>query len=110
MVSSKEATAVTESGQLCDYELVFIIKPEVADEAIESIINNISQFITNRGGTVASIDRWGKKRLAYPIKRFLEGYYVLAKFKINRAASKELESNLRLSEDIIRHLLINPGG
>ncbi len=107
MVSSKEETLVAQGGQLRDYELVFIIKPEVADEAIENIINNISQLLTNKGGVVANIERWGKKRLAYPIKRSLEGYYVLIRFKVDPAVTRELESNLRISEDIIRHLLIN---
>lgn len=106
MVSSKEKPVAAEEVRLVDYELVFIIKSELPDETIEGVIDNISQFITNKGGAVSAIERWGKKKLAYPIKHLLEGYYVLAKFKLTPAVSKELEANLRISEDIIRHLLI----
>jgi len=52
------------------------------------------------------VERWGKRRLAYPIEHFMEGNYVLARFKLKPALSKELEANLRISEELLRHLLI----
>ena len=94
-----------EDKQLRDYELVVIISPEVG-EAIESVIDNVSRFITENGGIVDNVDRWGKKRLAYPIKHFTEGNYVLTRFKLRPKLSKELEASLQISEDILRHLLI----
>ena len=66
----------------------------------------VSQFITGRGGTVSDIERWGKKRLAYPIRHFWEGSYVLTRFKLPPVHNKELEANLRISEDILRHMLV----
>ena len=95
--------------KLQGYELVFILNPDMAEEAIESRINGISQFITTREGVISDMQKWGKKKLAYPIEHFLEGNYVLAKFQIKPARAKELESNLRISEEIIRHLLIKAG-
>lgn len=89
-----------------NYELVFIVHPEVADDALEPMINNISQYITGKGGTVIEIARWGRKRLAYPIKHLMEGNYVLIKFNVGPSANKELENNLNISEKIIRYLLI----
>ena len=96
----------TEDKQLRDYELVVIISPEVAEEKLDATIDNVSQFITEKGGTVSNVERWGKKRLAYPIGRFMEGSYVLTHFKLSPALSKELEANLKISEEVLRHLLV----
>ncbi len=104
MVSDKVATE--EGAQLLDYELVLVISPEVAEEEFEATIDNVSRLITGKGGTVSDIERWGKRRLAYPIRHFVEGSYVLARFKLKPAFSKELGANLRISEEVLRHLLI----
>jgi small subunit ribosomal protein S6 len=102
---TKEETKTTEQLQY-DYELTFIIHPEVPDDAVEPLVNNFSQFITGKGGTITEIAKWGRKRLAYPIKHLMEGNYVLIKFKLDPSANKELETNLKISEKIIRYLLI----
>ncbi len=104
MVSDK--VAMEEGEQLFDYELVLVISPEVAEEEFEATIDNVSRLITGKGGTVSDIERWGKRRLAYPIRRFVEGSYVLARFKLKPAFGKELEANLRISDEVLRHLLI----
>jgi small subunit ribosomal protein S6 len=102
---TKNETVVTES-LLNDYELVYIVHPEVADDALDPVINNITQFITGKGGAVSEVVRWGRKKLAYPIKHVLEGNYILIKFKLDPSANKELENNLKISEKIMRFLLI----
>jgi len=99
-----------EDKELHDYELVVIISPEVTDEAVDSVIGRISQFITEKGGSIAAIERWGRKRLAYPIKHFTEGNYVLARFKLKPKLSKELEASLQISEEVFRHLLTRLDG
>jgi len=104
MVSDKVSTE--EGTLLRDYELVLIISPEVVEEKFEATIDNISRFITGKGGVVSDIERWGKRKLAYPIRHFVEGSYVLTKFKLKPAFGKELEANLQISEDVLRHLLI----
>ena len=103
---NKKKASKVEDKRFCDYDLVFIISPEVADESFETAIDGISQFITSKGGTISDVERWGKRRLAYPVKHFLEGNYVLTRFKMNPVWSKELEANLQISEEILRHLLI----
>ncbi|TET17881.1 MAG: 30S ribosomal protein S6 [Dehalococcoidia bacterium] len=103
--ASKQASKV-EDVQLRDYELVVITSPEVEDEKLETTIDNISQFITEKGGIISSVERWGKRRLAYPIKHFMEGSYVLTLFKLKPTLSKELEARLQISEEVLRHLLI----
>ena len=103
--ASKQALKV-EDVQPRDYELVVIISPEVVDEKLEATIDNISQFITERDGIISSVERWGKRRLAYPLKHFMEGSYVLTQFKSKPTLSKELEARLQISEEVLRHLLI----
>jgi small subunit ribosomal protein S6 len=97
---------VVEDKRQEDYELVYIISPEVADESLETRIEGVNQFITGREGVVSEVEKWGKKKLAYPVKHFLEGNYILTRFKMSPARCKELEANLKISEEIIRHLLI----
>jgi small subunit ribosomal protein S6 len=104
MVTKDEAK--TTEQLVNDYELVFIVHPEVADDALDPLINNVTQYITGKNGTVIEVARWGRKKLAYPIRHLLEGNYVLIKFKLNPAANKELETNLKITEKIIRYLLI----
>ncbi len=104
MVSDKVATE--EGGQLRDYELVLVISPEVAEEEFEAALNNVSRFIVGKGGVISDIERWGKRRLAYPIRHFVEGNYVLTRFKLKPVSGKELEASLRISEEVLRHLLV----
>ena len=110
MVTNEEITTVVESKPVeltgNNYELVFIVHPEVADEALDPIISNVTQYVTGKKGTVIEVARWGRKRLAYPIKHLMEGNYVLIRFNLDPAANKELETNLKISEKIIRYLLI----
>jgi len=98
--------AVQEEKKLRDYELVVIISPEVSSEVANGITDGISRFITDNGGAVTAVEPWGKRKLAYPIKHFLEGSYVLNRFKMQPKFAKQLEANLRISEDVIRHLLL----
>jgi len=106
MASNNNEELKTEDKQLRDYELVFIISPEVEEETLEATVGSVNQFITGKGGVISDEERWGKRKLAYPIRRFLEGNYVLTRFKMKPIWSKELEANLQISEEVLRHLLI----
>jgi len=99
-------TVVVDGKKLHDYELVVIANPEATDEKLETRLNSISQFITTRGGTVDNLDRWGKRKLTFPIKKSLEGNYIIFHMKLPPEVSRELEANLRISEDILRHMLV----
>jgi small subunit ribosomal protein S6 len=94
---------------LRDYELVLIISPEIPEEDVPSTIDKVSDFISSRGGEITEVDRWGKRKLAYPINRFREGNYVLSRFKFEPGMTAALEANLQISEDILRHLLVRLG-
>jgi small subunit ribosomal protein S6 len=89
-----------------NYELVLIISPEITDEEMPDFIAKLGDLIGKVGGTVEEINQWGRRQLAYPIKRFAEGNYVLSRVKLKPNATKDLEANFRLSGKILRHLLI----
>ena len=95
-----------EDERLHDYELVLIISPEAQGDKFDAVIDNVSRFITGKGGIVSNVEQWGKRRLAYSIRHFEEGSYVLSRFKLKPTLSKELEANLQISEEILRHLLV----
>jgi len=103
-------TPKVEDEQLRDYELVLVFSPEVAEDGVEAAIGRVSQFITERGGILPTVEQWGKRRLAYPIRRFMEGSYVLTRFKLKPKLTKELEANLQISEEVLRHLLTRLSG
>ena len=104
-----ENTLDQANGQLCNYELIYIIRPEADEENSEATVESVGQFTTGKGGIVSEVERWGKRRLAYPIKQFGEGTYVLTRFQMQPEYNKDLETNLRISENVIRHLLIKLG-
>ncbi|MCJ7807319.1 MAG: 30S ribosomal protein S6 [Dehalococcoidia bacterium] len=90
-----------------DYELTVVISPSVADDEVTATLEKkVSQFITERGGSITEVKPWGRKKLAYPIKNHNEGNYVLTIFKMDPKLTAELESSLELSEEILRHLLV----
>lgn len=109
MAKKKEAQVAVADTRFNEYELVYIIRPDMADEALDERVENISQFITAREGTVDDVQKWGKRKLAYAIKHQLEGTYVLTRFKMGASKCKELDQSLNISEDILRHLLIKVG-
>ena len=91
---------------MANYELVYIINPVVTEEGLPNVLGKVNDFVTRSGGTVNEVAQWGRKKLAYPIKKCIEGNYVLAKIELKPAAIKELEASLKLSTEVIRHLLI----
>jgi small subunit ribosomal protein S6 len=94
---------------LRDYELVVIIDPEVPEENITTVTDRIGGWITAGGGEVTNVNVWGRRRLAYTINENREGTYVATQFKFSPKATLELERSLKLSEDILRYLLIRMG-
>lgn len=96
----------TPDKQLREYEMVIVFNPELAEESFITRLNDISNYITEAGGVISNTLKWGKRKLAYPIKRFSEGNYVLTQFQLQPEMGKEIESKLYISEDILRHMLV----
>ena len=87
------------------YEMVMILRPEVNDDEVTTIVDRVKSFITDRGGNVTEAENWGLRRLAYSVQKFTEGFYVLTKFELNSSDVVEFNQTLNTSEDIIRHLV-----
>lgn len=93
-----------------NYESIFIIKPTLSDEETEKVIQKMRDIITSGGGEVVNVENWGKKKLAYEIKKHKKGHYVLFHFKGEGPILKELERNYRLSDSIIKFLTVKLKG
>lgn len=87
-----------------NYELVYIINPNVEEEARKELIARFNGMIEQNGGTVDKVDEWGKRRLAYPINDLPEGYYVLVHYTAESSVPKEIERNLGITDNILRYL------
>jgi len=92
------------------YELVFIFNANLEEDDFSRTIGKINDLITKLDGKVNETNQWGKRKLAYPIKRQTEGNYVLEKVQIKQTALKELEANLKLTENVLRYLFIRENG
>ncbi|MDD5313212.1 MAG: 30S ribosomal protein S6 [Dehalococcoidia bacterium] len=88
------------------YELVFIFNPNIQEEEFPRSLEKVNNLISKLGGTVTETNQWGKRKLAYPIKRQSEGNYVMEKVEIKQTALKDIEADLKLSEDVLRYLFI----
>jgi small subunit ribosomal protein S6 len=89
-----------------DYELVAIISPDVDEEGVSKIVDKVTQSISSRGGAVEETKNWGRRKLAYPVKRFMEADYVLARFKLMPKWVKEVEGEIDALGDILRYLVV----
>jgi small subunit ribosomal protein S6 len=94
---------------LNSYELTFIVNPQLEEEALQTVTDRVTKFVVNAGGQVTKVDSWGKRRLAYPIRKLNEGYYVTLHLQTNPQTLRELEHALKLTEEIMRHLLVGVG-
>ena len=88
------------------YELLYIVKADMEDEARTSLISRFSDLIVADGGEIVETDEWGKRKFAYPINYVNEGYYVLVNFKAQPSLIAELERNFRITEDTIRFMIV----
>jgi small subunit ribosomal protein S6 len=96
-------------ANLREYELMYILRPDLGEETLTPAIDKVAQLVTNHGGEIYEVLQtppWGRRRLAYEINRFTEGYYVVNHLRLDPAQSADLESQLKISEEVIRHMLI----
>jgi len=88
------------------YELVFIVQPEMEEEPLTKLVEKITETIGDLEGQVHQVEPWGKRRLAYSIKKHPEGLYFLMQVELPSSAIRSLERSLKLMEDVIRHLIV----
>ena len=88
------------------YEVALIIRPEVEEETQQNLIERLSQILTAQGGQVDNVETWGRRRLAYSIDKVNEGYYYFIQGQFSSSVLPELERTAKLTEDILRHMVI----
>ena len=92
---------------MTNYETMYILKPDLEEEKKDALIAKFSEIITSHGGEVTKTDEWGKRKLAYPINYINDGYYVLTYFSADAELPTELERNFKISDDVIRYMVVN---
>jgi small subunit ribosomal protein S6 len=88
------------------YELTVIVPPELSEEDRDKILTKVEELIKANKGEVASRDMWGRRELAYPIKKYKEGIYVLFTFTAPKEGIKDIDYKTKINDDIIRYLLV----
>jgi len=96
-----------EEKTLTNYEITFIVAPDVSDLAVQKLVAKIHDSISKKGGSIFSNDIWGKQRLAYPIQKHEFGHYITTLFTLPPEAPDALIAELRLMPEILRYLLIS---
>ncbi|WP_028308968.1 30S ribosomal protein S6 [Desulfitibacter alkalitolerans] len=89
-----------------NYECMYILHPELSEEELNQHVEKFTSIITDQGGLVEKTDLWGRRRLAYEVKKLKEGYYVLVLFQGEPAAAQELERVFKITETVIRYLIV----
>ena len=88
-----------------NYELVCIFQPDLDETAFKGAVERVSTWVTEAGGSVDKLEVWGRRRLAYIIRKQTEGQYVLMNISLDPKAASGLERNIRFLETVMRHLL-----
>lgn len=88
------------------YEIMYIIRPDIEEEAKTALLERFNKILTDNGAEIEKVDEKGKKRLAYEIKDYHDGYYILVSFSSDETAINEFDRLAKFSEDIIRHMII----
>ncbi|MCM8711945.1 30S ribosomal protein S6 [Clostridium sp. SYSU_GA19001] len=88
------------------YETIFILHPSLDEEAVKANVEKFKGVIENGGGVVDNVDFWGKRKLAYEIAKVNEGFYTLINFSANSDLPKELDRIFRITDGVIRHIII----
>ncbi len=88
------------------YELMYVVRPTVDEQSLAAVNEKVEKFIATGGGQVTRRDDWGKRRLAYPITKFTEGFYSVLQLNLPPTAVRDLERSLQLTEEVLRYLVV----
>lgn len=88
------------------YETIFILHPSLDEEAVKANVEKFKGVIENGGGVIDNVDFWGKRKLAYEISKVNEGFYTLVNFSAEADLPKELDRIFRISDNVIRHIIV----
>lgn len=88
------------------YELAVVVSAKIEDDARTEIIEKVKALVERFGGQISEVDEWGKRRLAYEIQKMKEGYYYFVRFEADSTAPAEIESRLRIMDNVLRFLCV----
>lgn len=88
------------------YELMFIINPTILEEGRETVVAKVNNILTTAGATVLKSEKWGERKLAYPIDKKKTGFYVLTTLEIDGTKLTEVESKLNITEEVMRYIIV----
>ncbi len=88
-----------------NYELAYVVDPDQDEQSLEALEEKVKGWIVSAGGKVGKVDRWGKRRLAYPVKKQTEGFYFILSTEMPPGTGAVVERDLRLSEPILRYMI-----
>lgn len=91
---------------MINYEVMLILDPALEDDKKDATVETVQDIIAAEG-EVGNVDTWGMRKLAYPIQKKSEGYYVVIEFKAQPTLPKELDRRLKISDNVIRHMIVN---
>ena len=89
-----------------DYEVLYIVRADLDDDKVQDAVKRVNTLIERSGGTVERTNLWGKRKLAYEVKHQKEGSYVLQDFQLDPNRVPELEAGLKITEEVLRHLIV----
>ncbi len=98
--------ATVSNATAHEYEVVYVGQSGLDDEGVKALNERFAQTVANYGGQVSSTEPWGRRNLAYPIKKHFSGHYVLQRFQMPAEGAHEVDRFLRLNEDVIRYLIV----
>lgn len=90
---------------MCNYDVILIVHPELDETAFNGVVDRVKSWITDGGGQIAKVEPWGKRRMAYSIRKQREGQYVLVNADMAPTFTAELDRNIRLLEPVIRYMI-----
>ncbi len=88
------------------YETMYILQSQLEEEKIEELIEKFKSIVEREGGEVSNLDKWGKKKLAYEVNKQKEGFYVLMNYTAPSKACEELERSFRITDGVLRYLIV----
>ena len=88
------------------YELALVVNAKIEDEARNKVLEDVKGLVTRFGGTITDVEEWGKKKLAYEIQKMSEGFYYFIRFEAESSAPGEIESRIRIMENVLRFLCV----
>lgn len=88
-----------------EYELIYVVQADLDEATLNAVVERVDELVKNNNGEILKTDRWGKRKLAYPIRKMTEGFYVLISMKLDPMNEAELRRNMKYIEQVLRFII-----